>query len=357
MFRRDAALWMLVAAVTAFCVAPASAFVLEPPTSHRIPHCRYVRAGPPGPRGNILRIDSSVYVRLRREGPAIQVIGDHLEEQIDEQVAQCEGPTATIHSIDRIVYAPPEGSHELTVDESRGLFAPGASKEPGGDEIEIPVVLPFAKKGRPPGLEIVGSNGADRIRVGALARKRTGFNLNADRDGADKDADVLVSSVSPMHIQIEGGDGGDRLSATGIGREFSGPLPPPRRLVLRGDNGSNLLVGSPRNDGLGNNSRNGESGADLVYGKGGDDTIVGSGSDRAFGGPGDDVILIRPGKSEGTLGFYAGGPGDDSFDARDEAPDRILCGPGIDRALLEPIDIWSRSECEKPHGRGVSLTQ
>jgi hypothetical protein len=354
MYQRQAALWILVASAAVLLASTASAVVLEPPIQHRIPHCRYIEAGPPGPRGNVLRVDRSVYVRLRREGPVIQVIADHLEEQVQERVATCEGRTATIHSIDRIVYAPPEGSHELTVDESRGRFGPGASKEPGGDEIEISVKLPFAKKGRPSRVEIVGGNGPDRIRVGALSGGRTGFNLDADRDGAEMDADVVVSSVSRMHIQIHGGNGGDRLSAAGAGREFLGPLPPPRGLDLRGEGGSNLLVGSPRNDHLGNDSQSGDGGADLVYGRGGEDTIVGSGSDREFGGPGDDMFLIRPGESEGTLGMYSGGPGRDGFDARDEARDRILCGPGIDNALVEPIDIWSRPECEHVHGFGVS---
>lgn len=345
-------LWTSAISV-ALLVASADARLLEPPSRHPIPHCRYIEAGPPGPRGNVLRIDRSVYVKLRREGPVIQVIGDHLEEQIEERVAVCEGPTPTIHSIDRIVYVPPLGSHKIAIDESRGLFLPGASAEPGGDEIEIAVELPFAKKGRPPRVSIVGSDRPDRIRVGALPGGRTGFNLDVDHDGAVKDADLAVSSVSPVHIDVAGGDGDDRIVASGAGAEFVGPLPRPRGLGLRGEGGSDLIVGSPRADHLGNYFRKGERGADAVYGRDGDDTLLGTDSDRLFGGVGDDSILLRPGESTGSPGFYSGGPGHDYFDTRDKVRDKIDCGPGIDHLLVEPIDAW-RPDCEHPDGFGVS---
>ena len=72
---------------------------------------------------------------------------------------------------------------------------------------------------------------------------------------------------------------------------------------LTGDNGPDRLVGTAEND--------------TLRGLGGGDTLVGRGdSDRLFGGDGNDFInATDPGRPEG---------------------DRVNCGSGFDRVLVDP---------------------
>ena len=74
-------------------------------------------------------------------------------------------------------------------------------------------------------------------------------------------------------------------------------------LNLTGDNGPDRLVGTAEND--------------TLRGLGGRDTLVGRGdSDRLFGGGGNDFInATDPGRPEG---------------------DRVNCGSGFDRVLVDP---------------------
>jgi hypothetical protein len=91
----------------------------------------------------LLLIDRNIGgVGLRREGSVIVVYSPYTEK---ESLLDCEGPEATVHNIDRIVYRPPGGgdppriAHRLEIDLRGGVFYPGASPDgaPGGREIEI----------------------------------------------------------------------------------------------------------------------------------------------------------------------------------------------------------------------------
>jgi len=89
------------------------------------------------------------------------------------------------------------------------------------------------------------------------------------------------------------------------------------RCTIMGTNGPDRLVGSSRRDvicGLG--------GADVLVGRGGDDILV--------GGPGNDYLVPGAGRDRAL-----GDAGNDFVGARDGQADRILGGPGTDRARVD----------------------
>lgn len=309
------------------------------------PECRYVEAGPPGASGNELLIERNESLGVRRQGDSIDIFK---RSGLGSEIP-CEGRQATIDSIDRIVYRPPGGGHELVVDESGGRLAPGATPEPGGDEIEIFSDFPRAHGYIHSGVRVLGSPGPDRMRIGSLGHDRTGINLDVGHDGSHPDADVISSAVSPGHYTLDGRAGDDRLGSSGRGPEFSGPLPE-GSVVLRGGEGNDLIFGGRRVDII-----RGEHGDDVIYGRGGDDRIdPGPGADRVFAAAGADAISsAAAGDRDGAPDFYSGGSGDDSIRALNDNPDRIVCGAGIDNLWIDPIDEWSSATCEKPHGPGT----
>jgi N-acetylglucosamine-6-sulfatase len=100
------------------------------------------------------------------------------------------------------------------------------------------------------------------------------------------------------------------------------PAPPGMVLnwicTVEGTQLSDRLFGGPRADGL--------------CGRGGADVLVGrAGSDRLVGGSGPDRLY--------------GGPGADRLPARDGYRDRVICGPGNDRAAVDVHDRVA-SDCE-----------
>lgn len=102
----------------------------------------------------------------------------------------------------------------------------------------------------------------------------------------------------------------------------------PRGRRIVGSKGPNYLAG-----GGGNDTLLGRGGNDTLLGGAGDDLLEGgSGNDVLIGGPGDDRIL--------------GGPGSDTIVANDGEKDVVDCGPGVDRAVVDAVDVVSAS-CEK----------
>jgi RTX calcium-binding nonapeptide repeat (4 copies) len=301
------------------------------------PHCAYEERGPRGPRGNVLRIDRSVYIRLRREGSTIAVI--HWGTGVEERLA-CDGPLPEVRSLDRIVYEPVMGAHRLDIDQTGGPLAPGATREPGGDEIEVVAKLPRTKVQRPSSVHVVGSEGDDWIRVGEASYGRRAINLDVGRDGMRQDADLTIESPSRVLIRLVGGDGADLLSADG-GREFAKPVFS-SVIALVGGAGDDALFGGPGNDQL-----RGDDGDDLANGGGGRDRIAaGLGADRLFGGSGRDEL----GDNDAGRDVLAGGPDRDAIHALDGAADRVTCGTGIDNAWVDEIDRRAPRDCEKLHG-------
>ncbi|HEU5253125.1 MAG TPA: hypothetical protein VFU16_07360 [Solirubrobacterales bacterium] len=307
-----------------------------------------MEAGRPGAADNRLVIDTDTKIGLRREGDRIAIFQPLKPES---PALTCEGPPATVHSIDRIVYRPPGGgdppriAHWLKIDQTNGVLQPGASVEPGGDEIEIYAEFPQEPHDKWTSIFVIGGEGPDWIRIGGLRRGRSGVNLDLQRDGRHPDADLIVAAATDAHYKVIGGDGDDRIKATAKGTEFEWRLPH-RTLTLVGGDGDDLLVGGEERDFV-----EGREGDDAIYGGAGRDHLEGGeGNDRAFGGPGDDSLSSQFDQNGPFTDFLSGGGGRDSLRAIDGDADTLTCGTGPDNVWVDVFDVWSHSTCEKPHG-------
>jgi Ca2+-binding RTX toxin-like protein len=97
----------------------------------------------------------------------------------------------------------------------------------------------------------------------------------------------------------------------------------------------------------------GGSGADVVVAGGAASVLVGGAGDDALrGGAGDDTLLgdDEAGGANSGNDTLDGGPGNDTFRTRDGEADRITCGDGQDRALLDEVDVIADATAEKPNG-------
>jgi Ca2+-binding RTX toxin-like protein len=135
--------------------------------------------------------------------------------------------------------------------------------------------------------------------------------------------------------RYEGGDGDDEL--------LGGALPD----QLDGGAGDDTLAGYDANDAL-----LGLAGADRIVGGDGDDTLAGGddrdnmdggdGNDALRGGAGNDKLNGRVGNDKigGDAGrdIFSGGTGNDTIRARDGSADRINCGAGRDKAVIDRTD-------------------
>jgi Ca2+-binding RTX toxin-like protein len=217
---------------------------------------------------------------------------------------------ATTANTDSITISGQAGSTEsLTIDQSGGAFAPGATAESGSSEIEIAVSLGDASDA----VTIMGTNGPDAITLGSK-----GIALNVDTD-----VDVTFAQL-PSSVTISGLGGPNTLKAVGgfgAGTVWLGQV----TLVagssgdtLEGGNGNDTLTGGDGNDVL-----NGGSGNDLVNGGGGNDSLNGShGDDDLTGGTGADS--------------FTGGTGNDVMRAGDDFADTSISGgAGADTAYYD----------------------
>lgn len=96
----------------------------------------------------------------------------------------------------------------------------------------------------------------------------------------------------------------------------------------------------------------GTTASETLRGGAGDDEISAHrGADRVFGGRGDDRVDGGPGPDR-----IAAGPGDDLVLARDGSRDRVFCGLGTDRAIVDRADVVAAG-CERivrpPHAGPV----
>ena len=97
--------------------------------------------------------------------------------------------------------------------------------------------------------------------------------------------------------------------------------------LIKGDDGPNTLVGTPKGDAI-----YGYGGADRIQGRGGADALyLGGGQDHGHGGRGDDYVR-----------------------AVDRSKDDIFCGPGSDRARANPGDDIEEG-CEKVIRDGIRV--
>lgn len=210
--------------------------------------------------------------------------------------------------------------------------------------------------GTPGGDLICGTTHRDRIDSAAgddelwagAGHDRLDAGTGADTVYADEGDDEIFGGSGrdrvfsqKGHDVVHGGDGNDwAFGDTGND-------------ILGGGGGSDKLLG-----GLGRDRIEGGGGDDGVHGGEGNDRLEGGGGNDRIGrdsnvfhgdygddvvhaGAGDDVVRERHGRDA----LY-GGPGDDTFHANDSQPDRIVCGPGRDVAVVDRLDRVHRS-CER----------
>jgi Ca2+-binding RTX toxin-like protein len=149
--------------------------------------------------------------------------------------------------------------------------------------------------------------------------------------------DVLVGGAGIDTATAIGGRGDDRWTVKPNGSsarlDAEGAVPSGlegehvERLEADAGAGGDVITGSPGLAGRIELSQRGGAGDDVLTG--------GDGDDRQEGGPGLDLLI--------------GADGADTIDAGDDARDRVECGAGPDRALVDPFDI--RSDCETLGGR------
>jgi hypothetical protein len=279
--------------------------------------CSYVEAGPPGPAGNVLRIDGSQAeedtLALRRSGDEIEVF-DQINFGIQPlkgpgKQLQCSGGTPTVTNVDRIAYrAGVNVGPSVELNLEGGALAPGATDEgDGSSEIEISF-------DRISILLVEGSSGGDDMVAGRLG-KHTALNLDAGE--ARPDADLLVPLRFEM-LTLLGLGGDDRVSSSGGGG--LGPLQPNQLeggTTLVGGRDDDVLIGSPGSD-------------DLAAGIGDDTLKAGGGHDLLLPGAGSDSVFAGSGK--------------DLSYADDGEKDRIGCGPAVDFAQIDGRDITKACE-------------
>jgi Ca2+-binding RTX toxin-like protein len=95
------------------------------------------------------------------------------------------------------------------------------------------------------------------------------------------------------------------------------------------------ITGTKKNDYLA-----GGGGPDTIKGLGGNDTIMGGGGDDTLnGGDGNDVIDGGAGADK-----IQGGKGSDTILSADGQRDTVDCGPGVDKATVDAIDIVKNCE-------------
>lgn len=171
----------------------------------------------------------------------------------------------------------------------------------------------------------------------------------------------LIVPATALAATINGGPQSERLRGTNHADTINGNGGNDR---IRGFGGADALSGGSGNDrvfgGRGNDTIRGVAGNDWLNGGPGDDTIFANrGVDVSVGGDGDDVLwaLARadvtpgPGGATDMVGdTLDGGNGDDVLRTRDGEADRITCGAGVDRALLDHVDIIADATPDNPKG-------
>lgn len=300
--------------------------------------CAIEPKGPAGPGGDVLSVvDTSQSVtHIFREGDAIVVFNN-----ADSDPAVCAGGAPTVFNVDGIAYSSTSGVPFVNY-LGDGPLEPGATPEPGADEIEVTIDEGHGEKV----LNVAGTKAGERIEVGQLGRSAVGVNLNAQADDAAQDADVTLG-VQPgeeLTVKVVARGGDDPLSALG-GGAFSDPLSSAKRLSMSGGPGDDKLSGGPFRDML-----RGDTGNDEIFGgRGRDQLTVGPGRDLAAGGKGPDLIANQ--SSVGGIpddllpDRIFGGPGDDNVDVAQElAGDQVDCGGGRDDAFRDRGDSVRRCE-------------
>jgi hypothetical protein len=291
-----------------------------------------VKAGAPGPRGNLLRISdvTESATHIYRDGAEIVVWSN-----VFDQPTSCAGKTPTVFNLDRISYSSAGRATAFINYSGENRFAPGVTPERGAPEIELHL------RGTQI-LNLGGTDGPDFMVAGRLGRRKIGVNTNfmADRNasGRHTDADVILHARRIRFVRIRGNAGLDEIGDRG-GRGFSAPFSGgPIRLM--GDGATDLMRGGDAPEQLA-----GGPGADRIYAYGGADRIeVGPGADKAHGYGGADRIVNHSGVGASLEDLDAdrvyGEGGPDRIDVATGRPltDLVFCGRGRDVARVDRSD-------------------
>lgn len=299
-------------------VALAVLFVSAAPARAANVSCQVRSGGTAGAEGNVLEVldRSESVTHIDRVGEEIVI-----SNNADREPAVCARAVPTVHNIDRIEYVTESGVPFVNY-HGDGPLAPGATDEPGGDEIEIVIKESY----EPKVVNVGGSREADRIEIGQRPRQ-VGIDLDGGAVGGSEDADLSVpfAKGEQVYLRVIGRDGDDELSALGA-PGFPEPVLAAERVVLTGGPGDDVLNGGPSRDAL-----NGNDGDDeLLGGRGNDKLVAGPGRDRVDGGKGDDAI-------ENTSEPSGRDP--------DMNPDRIFGGAGNDRISVGQLLRGDRVDC------------
>ena len=264
---------------------------------------------PPPPAGacEYRAADQAVVASMPTSGTAtLAVVGGEI--RFGETPVACGSATTTNTDSVEILGVTGAAEH-LTLDQSAGLLAPGATGESNSPEIEVAASLGDATDE----LIVIGTAGNDTFAAGL-----NGVSLNSDGD-----VDVTFTTL-PGQIDFEGRGGVNFLTGRGgfgAGLAYAGIL----TLIggdlgdeLNGGNGNDVIVG-----GAGNDVVSGYAGHDQISGGGGNDTLTGSdGNDTIVGGAGVDTLT--------------GGFDNDVIEADDDQADaQIHGGPGSDTAYVD----------------------
>ncbi|MDO8185571.1 hypothetical protein Q5424_02370 [Conexibacter sp. JD483] len=226
--------------------------------------------------------------------------------------------------------------------------------------------------------ELSGGTGDDVLDGGAGNDTLAGGFGRDTLRGGDGDDSLLGDALKPFADTIDGGAGRDTIvndwvndpANTPIGVTLDGVandgLPgegdnvvgveaiqvnQPATLVAGADAvafrvfqtgpGASKLVGSDQADTLTSYDY-----ADTIDGRGGDDTIeAGLGDDDITGGPGRDTINADAGSGACNFLVCRTGSGNDVVRVRDGEADSVVCGPGTDTVIADPIDTIA-PDCE-----------
>jgi hypothetical protein len=261
---------------------------------------------------------------VRRQGKQIRVLAPTGQQAPAYEQIDCGG-TPTVNDTDLIrlrIDSERATSTSGRLSLRRGLFAPGQSAESGAPEIEI---ITFARHATDE-LSVEGTPRRDRFRAGQL--DGAGWvNLNANAETANPDADLRLPNFGRPLVGFVTGRGGDAITANG-GPEFDGGLAT-EFLYLELGRGADYYRGRRPH-------------AFVFAGRGADRIVSGRRRDVVFGDRGRDSIRTEGG-GDGVLAVGGKdrvwtGRGKDIVYAKDGGRDRVNCGGGSDRALLDAFD-------------------
>jgi Ca2+-binding RTX toxin-like protein len=320
-------------------VALAVLFVSAAPARAANVSCQIASGGVAGIEGNVLKVSdtSESVTHIYRDGDEIVIFNN-----ADSDPAVCARGIPTVFNIDRIEYRTSSGVPFINY-LGNGPLEPGATDEPGGDEIEITVIEDY----EPKVVNVGGGPEADRIEIGQRNHRRVGINLNAQADGDSQDVDLSapIAKGEQVYLRVVAKGGDDELSALGA-PGYPEPVLAAERLVMTGGPGNDILNGGPSRDALSGNDGNDQ----LFGGRGRDKLLVGPGRDLANGGKGGDDI-----ENQSDVGGIApdlfpdqifGGAGNDSISVGQQLRgDRVDCGAGRrDDVFKDAGDISLRCE-------------